>query len=94
MEKDEEREQIKKQEKDVDAYSETGREELVDSGEMDSWEAGYMEGAEDDGQLAKDALTGEPLTDMDKVYETKIDGKKYRFVSEENLIKFREQKEE
>jgi YHS domain-containing protein len=52
-----------------------------------------MEGASQAGQLGKDALTGEPLMDVENVVEAEIKGKSYRFVNEENAQKFREQKE-
>ena len=81
-------------ERDEDPDTAEGREKLVEDGEMSPEEAGFMEGASDEGQLAKDALTGEPLMDIDDVVETVIDGKKYRFVNEENAKKFRERKED
>ena len=77
-------------EKDEDVYSEEGREKLVEDGEISPEEEGFMEGAAQAGQLGKDALTGEPLMDVEDVVETEIDGKLYRFVSEENAQKFRE----
>ena len=79
-------------EKDEDVYSEEGREKLVEDGEISPEEEGFMEGAAQAGQLGKDALTGEPLMDVEDVVETEIDGKVYRFVSEENARKFRDRK--
>tara|TARA_Y100000310_G_C20613942_1_gene779563 strand:- start:739 stop:1083 length:345 start_codon:yes stop_codon:yes gene_type:complete len=78
--------------KDEDVYSEEGREHLVEDGEISPEEEGFMEGAAQAGQLGKDALTGEPLMDVENVVETEIDGKVYRFVSEENAQKFRDRK--
>ena len=80
-------------EKDEDVYSEEGREKLVEDGEISPEEEGFMEGAAQAGQLGKDALTGEPLMDVDDVVETKINGKVYRFVNAENARKFREKEE-
>ena len=77
-----------------DPLTEEGREALVDEDAMEPWEAGFAEGASDEGQHAKDALTGEPLMDIEDVVEAKIDGKLYRFVNEENAQKFREKKKE
>ena len=54
----------------------------------------FMEGASGGGQLAKDALTGEPLMGEDSVVEIEIDGQRYRFVNQENAEKFRKKKEE
>jgi len=79
-------------EKDEDVYSEEGREKLVEDGEISPEEEGFMKGADDLGQLGKDALTGEPLMDIEDVVETEIDGQVYRFVNEENAKKFRADK--
>ena len=97
IEKDETSEEKKKKmehgDKDEDIYSKEGREKLVEDGEIDPIEAGIMEGASQAGQLGKDALTGEPLMDVEDVVETEIDGKVYRFASQENAEKFRKKKE-
>ncbi|HLC81396.1 MAG TPA: hypothetical protein VJH68_01955 [Candidatus Nanoarchaeia archaeon] len=74
---------------EVDPLTPEGRESLVEDDEMEPWEAGFAEGASDEGQLGKDALTGEPLMDIDEVVEAEIEGKTYRFVSEKNARKFR-----
>jgi len=87
-------EEMEHGEKNEDVYSEEGREKLVEDGEISPEEEGFMEGANDAGQLGKDALTGEPLMDVEDVVETEIDGKMYRFVNAENARKFREKKEE
>ncbi|MBU0470903.1 MAG: hypothetical protein KKA62_00370 [Nanoarchaeota archaeon] len=79
---------------DEDIYSSEGREKQEEDDEIDSWEEGFMEGASQAGQLGKDALTGEPLMDVDDVVESEIDGKIYRFVSEKNARKFREKLDE
>ncbi len=79
-------------EEDEDIYEEEGREVQVDEDEIEPWEEGFMEGAAGPGQLGKDALTGEPLRDVEDVVEAEIGGKIYRFASEENARKFREKK--
>lgn len=76
-----------------DVYSEEGREKMEEDDEIDAWEEGFAEGATGPGQLGKDALTGEPLLDIDDVVETEIDGKIYRFVNQENAEEFRKKKE-
>ncbi|HLD01204.1 MAG TPA: hypothetical protein VJC39_05675 [Candidatus Nanoarchaeia archaeon] len=78
---------------DEDVYSEEGLEKLEEDDEIDPWEEGFMEGASKAGQLGKDALTGELLMDVEDVVEAEINGKMYRFVSEENADKFRKKKE-
>lgn len=79
---------------DEDIYSAAGREELEEEDELDQWEEGFMEGASGPGQLAKDALTGEPLMGIRDVVEIEIDSKMYRFVNEENAKKFRKKHED
>src|SRR3989344_2135799 len=74
--------------KDKDIYSKEGDEKLEEDDEIDAWEEGFMQGASGTGQLAKDALTGEPLLDIDEVVELEINGELYRFVNEENAEKF------
>ena len=81
-------------EKNEDVYTEEGRENLVEDDEISPEEEGFMEGANASGQLGKDALTGEPLMDVEDVVEAEIDGRLYRFVNAENAQKFREKKEE
>jgi len=81
-------------EEDEDIYTKEGREKLGEDDEIDPEEEGFMEGASQAGQLGKDALTGEPLMDVEDVVEAEIDGRTYRFVSEENARKFREKRRE
>ena len=80
--------------REEDPYTPEGRAVMEDEDEMDNVEEGFMEGASGGGQLAKDALTGEPLMGEDSVVELEIDGKLYRFVNEENAEKFKKKKEE
>jgi hypothetical protein len=75
-------------EQNEDIYSEEGLEELEENDEISPEEAGFMEGEKDGGRLAKDALTGEPILDHHDIVERIIDGKLYRFISEENAEKF------
>ena len=91
---EEKKEEMERGDKDEDVYSKEGREKLEEDGEISPEEEGFMEGAAQAGQLGKDALTGEPLMDVDDVVETEIDGKIYRFVNAENARKFREKREE
>ncbi len=77
---------------DEDLEVEAGRQTQVEEDEIKPWEAGFAEGESDEGQLAKDALTGKPLMDVEDVVEAVIDGKLYRFANEENVRKFREKK--
>ena len=90
---EEKKEAMEHGEEDEDIYSKEGREKLEEDGEISHEEEGFMEGASQTGQLGKDALTGEPLMDVEDVVEAEINGKVYRFTSEENAQKFREQNE-
>ncbi len=90
---EEKEEDMEHGERDEDVYTKEGREKLEEDGEISPEEAGFMEGAAQAGQMGKDALTGEPLMDVEDVVEAEIDGRMYRFVSEENARKFREKKE-
>ncbi len=78
---------------DEDIYTEEGREKQQEDDEIEAWEEGLMEGASEAAQLGKDALTGEPLMDIEDVVEAVIEGKRYRFASEKNAKKFRRKKE-
>lgn len=89
---DELMEEMEEGERDEDLDIEKGREKQVEEDEVEPWEAGFAEGASEEGQMAKDALTGEPLMDVNAVVEAEIEGKLYRFASEENANKFREKK--
>ena len=90
---EEKKEAMEHGEEDEYIYSKEGREKLEEDGEISPEEEGFMEGASQTGQLGKDALTGEPLMDVEDVVEAEINGKVYRFTSEENAQKFREQNE-
>ena len=79
-------------EKDEDIEKKEGREKLEEDDEIDPWEEGFMDGASGPGQLAKDALTGEPLMGIEDVIEVEINGELYRFVNEENAEKFMEKR--
>ncbi len=70
------------------AYSEEGRDSLVEDDAMEPWEQGFMEGAEDDGQGAKCRRCGKVLMGPDSIVEKEIDGTIYRFCSEECAEKF------
>jgi len=77
----------------ADIYDEDTREELEENDEIEPWEEGFVEGANKQGQLGKDALTGEALIDPKKIFELKMKGKLYRFNSEKNAKKFKEKLE-
>lgn len=80
-------------ERDENLDTEVGREKQVEDDEIEPEEAGFMQGESGAGQLGKDALTGEPLMDVEDVVEAVIDGQTYRFVNEENAAEFRKKKE-
>ncbi len=92
--KEEIKEDMESNKDDEEVYEQQGREKLVEDDEIYISEQGFMEGATDAGQLGKDALTGESLSDIEDVVETEIDGKVYRFINQENAIKFKEKRKE
>lgn len=86
-------EEMEEGKRDADVYSKEGLDVLEKDDEIDIWEEGFMEGAEDDGQLGKDALTGKPLMDKEGVYELRREGKLYRFLNQKNAEDFKKRKE-
>ena len=92
MEQDETREKMESGEKEETVYDEQGRENLVEDDEISPTEAGFMEGAEDDGEQGKCANCGAALMDAEHTVETKIDGKTYWFCSDHCLEKYKEKK--
>ena len=72
-------------------YSEEGRDSLVENDEMEPWEQGFMEGAENDGQGAKCRRCGKILLGPDSIIEKEINNTVYRFCSEECAEKFEEE---
>ena len=89
-EKDELREEMESGEKEETVYDETGREKLIEDDEISPDEAGFMEGAEDDGEQGKCANCGAALLDAAHTVETKIDGKQYFFCADHCLQKYKE----
>lgn len=76
-------------------YSDESREDMVDEDEIDSLEEGFMQGYDEGEASAKCALCKKVLT-QDFV-EEEINGKIYRFCSEEHadlFIKKQKEKEE
>jgi YHS domain-containing protein len=88
--KDEIRQEMETGEKEETVYDEEGREKLVEDGEISPEEAGFMEGAEDDGEQGKCANCGAALMDAENTLETRIDGKVYWFCSDHCLQKYKE----
>jgi YHS domain-containing protein len=90
--KDEIREDMDTGEKEETVYDETGREKLVEDAEISPEEAGFMEGAEDDGEQGKCANCGAALMGAENTFETKLEGKTYWFCSEKCLTDYKEKK--
>ncbi|MBW2971542.1 hypothetical protein KY359_00770 [Candidatus Woesearchaeota archaeon] len=90
--KDEKRLEMDTGEKEETVYTATGREKLEEDDEIDTWEEGFMEGAEDDGEQGKCANCGAALIDPDDVVETKIKGKVTWFCSNNCLEEFKDKK--
>ena len=73
-------------------YDKEGREKLEEDDEISPEEAGFMEGAEDDGEQGKCAHCGAALLDAEHTFEREIDGKVYWFCSEDHAEKYVEKK--
>ena len=72
----------------LDDYTEEGREELVEKGEIKPWEEGFSEGAEQKGELGTCAHCGKPLSQKEsEVVEREIDGEKVWFCSDKCAAK-------
>jgi len=81
-------------EKDEEVYTEEGREKLVEDDEIEDWEEGYMEGAEDRGEQTSCAYCGKALGEDEKnIYEREFDGEIKLFCSEEHAQKYAERLE-
>ena len=76
-----------------DVYSDEGREDLVENGEISAIEQGFMEGAEMDGQQAKCASCGHLLTPGNTI-EKQIEGDTKWFCSDHCAEKFIKEHEE
>ena len=70
-----------------DIYDEEGREELISEDEIQDAEEGFVEGYEEGEYEAKCAECGKVLVGEDFL-EEELDGKHYRFCSEECAIGF------
>ncbi|MBI2665544.1 hypothetical protein HYX12_02920 [Candidatus Woesearchaeota archaeon] len=88
----EKEEEMEQGELDEDLETKEGRQKQVDEDEIEPWEEGFVEGASDEGQLAKDALTGKPLMGGDDVVELEFKGKVYRFLNEKNAQEFKKKR--
>jgi len=80
-------------EKDEEVYSEVGREKLQEDDEISPTEEGFMEGAEDKGELGTCGSCGKPISqDSEEVVETKVDGEIVWYCNEECAEKGRNKK--
>lgn len=80
------------EEPDEEIYSEEGRKKLVEEDEIEPWEEGFMEGADEDGKQAKCRKCGKLLTD--DIVEREIDDELFWFCSEECAEKYGEEHSE
>jgi RNA polymerase-binding transcription factor DksA len=70
-------------EKGTDVYTEEGREELEETGEMQPWEEGFAKGATGKGEYGVCEHCGKPLGDREEeVIEREIKGELKYFCSE------------
>ena len=77
-------EEIAAGERDADVYTEEGREVLREESAIEDWEEGWVEGAEEKGELGVCARCGKPLSQKDEeIVEREIDHEIYFFCSNE-----------
>jgi YHS domain-containing protein len=89
--KEQKRVEMETGEKEETVYGPVGREKLQEDDEIDTWEEGFMEGAEDDGEQAKCAFCGTVLM-RGKTFETKIKGKVVWFCSDAHIEEYKKKK--
>jgi len=81
--------------KEEDVYSEEGRENLADDGELDPAEQGFMEGAEGRGKKQCCAECGKLLgEDEDAIIEREFDGEVKWFCSAEHAENYAKKHDE
>lgn len=81
-------------EKPEEVYTEEGREKLVEDAEIEDWEQGFMEGAEERGEQGSCAYCGNLLgEDKTKVVEREFNGEIKWFCSAEHAQKYAERLE-
>jgi hypothetical protein len=89
--KEEIEDEMEEGELDETVYDAEGREKLREDEEIEDWEEGFMEGAEDDGEQGKCANCGGALLDEDLI-ETEINNKVMWFCSEDCLEEYKRKK--
>lgn len=93
---DELKEEMDSGEREADVYSEAGREDLVEADELEPDEEGFMEGAEEKGELGHCATCHKVLDTDDKenVIERRIKGDIVWFCSENCAVNYGKGKKE
>ncbi len=94
MAKKEEAVYHKPDEEPLEEEEETTEEEDLEDDEVKPWEEGFEQGAKEEGQLGKDALTGQALIESDEVVELEWQGRLYRFANQKNADLFLKKKKE
>ena len=85
MTKDEIEQDMEIGKKDEDVYSEEGREQLIEDGEITNSEDGFMEGAEGRGKKASCSECGALISEDEvNIHEREIEGEVKWFCSEEH----------
>ena len=80
-------EEFQYEDEGMGVYSEEETQELLESDEISPEEEGFMQGYNNEA-IAKCAFCHKPLVDPSSVVERVIDGKTYRFCSEECAEEF------
>ncbi len=77
---------------DMGVYSDEGRTDLLEGDEISPEEEGFMQGYNNE-ETARCAFCHKPLLDPSTIVEREIDGKVYRFCSEECAEEFERERE-
>ena len=86
---EEKKKEMEEGEQDEDVYSEEGREQLMEDREIEDWEEGFMEGAEDRGEENCCVYCGKLLGEEEtKIFEREFSGEVKKFCSEDHAQKY------
>ncbi len=75
---------------DEDVYSEEGRKKEMEDDEIETWEEGFMEGADGGGKGGKCRNCGKVLIEMSNVVEKEVKGEHMVFCSDKCVDEYEE----
>ncbi|MBT7902253.1 hypothetical protein HN587_00165 [Candidatus Woesearchaeota archaeon] len=78
--------------READVYDNEGLEKLREDDEIQTWEQGFSEGANEGGHLGKCANCGTIINNLDTVIEEELNGEKIWCCSDACATKYKEKK--